>query len=485
MSLDPHVSDTFEILSVFFTNVFYNELYLSAFSQTQQASATSITDLYKKKLIMYYGQMNNDVNKWFNNFIVRIKLEYDKHTKHIFITNAECIDNMCTAFVPTDFIKSIIPNKKFSIVFNCIRSVVSNMIAEIGQQHLTLIIDERKDKDSIITIKESFISQFIAEREKMFGKFIDSHTRETRTTVSAETVKRIRDESEKTKKENNILISKIRSMSLDETNNKREIEKLTNAINVLNSKNEKLCSYVKEYRSKVANLEDNENELEYLHNEISNKKTEIESLEMELYSVKQELANKSRVVNNDRTAEIESLELQLRTVKKELENKVQNTSISKPVESIEYIERPSNNKFLTEKPMINIKSDNNKSAFNKDVYNKDRVENLNKRFNLDIDDDEDEEPIHQTILSNSQLQKNMSINTQQHRELKHSEKPMKFTERLDDNSESNSNNDSSDNSDNISFTNKNTRMNNNIKTSGKQTLSESSDNLDGSEDFDM
>jgi len=296
MSLDPHVSDTFEILSVFFTNIFYNELYLSSLSQTQQSSASSITDLYKKKLIMYYGQMNSDVNKWFNNFIVRIKLEYDKHTKHIFITNAECIDNMCTAFVPTDFIKSIVPNKKFSIVFNCIRSVVSNMISEIGQQHLTLIIDERKDKDSIVTIKESFMNQFMAEREKMFGKFIDSHTRETRTTVSAETVKRIRDESEITKKENGALLSKIRSMMLEDTTSKREIERLTNTINILSSKNEKLCSYVKEFRSKLAHTDDVEQELIMIHRELKEKIEENNLLKHQLFLTREELANKPQVV---------------------------------------------------------------------------------------------------------------------------------------------------------------------------------------------
>ena len=476
MSLDPHVSDTFEILSVFFTNIFYNELYLSSFSQTQQANASSITDLYKKKLILYYGQMNNDVNKWFNNFIVRIKLEYDKHTKHIFITNAECIDNMCTAFVPTDFIKSIIPNKKFSIVFNCIRSVVSNMIAEIGQQHLTLIIDERKDKDSIITIKESFISQFIAEREKMFGKFIDSHTRETRTTVSAETVKRIRDETEKVKKENNILISKLRSMSLDETNNKREIERLTNAINVLNNKNEKLCAYVKEYRSKVANLDDNEHEIEHLYNEVSNKKMEIESLEMELHSVKQELANKSRVVNNDRSAEIESLESQLRIVKQELANKIQSTSTLKPIEQTEYVDRPSNNKFLNEK-QINSAKDNATIDINKSAG----LDDINRRFNkTDVDEEFDDEEYDINTIELPK-QKNKYLNMHSLDKNTQLENPRKFTKSFDD-SESNSN---SDNSDNLSFTKQNTRIDTNVKSSRKHTLSESSNDLDGSEEFNM
>ena len=257
-TLDPNISDTFEILSAFFANLFYNDLYQKAIishNAETKSQYKSVTDTYKSILVLYFNYVNREGAKWFNNFIAHIKIEYDKYTKYVFISNSDCIDNICKAFIPIDFLETVPVTQRHNIVYNCVKNVVSCMISDIVKQHLRLIIDERKNKSNVEYIKDKFFDSFQTEREKMFDKFLDSHVKESRTTVSLETAKRLKQSIGELTAENNSLKHKISLLSNKFGNNERLVEELKSKIEALSERNRKLQSHNNEINKQFKDIQ--------------------------------------------------------------------------------------------------------------------------------------------------------------------------------------------------------------------------------------
>ncbi len=198
MSTEDQINEVFEVLSSFLTNEIYNTLYQSALNGFQQ-NGKSITDNYRSCLVVYYNAMTSAKNNklWFNKFISLAKVSFNTYTPFVYISHEQCINRICSVFVPEDFINAMSNGDKAILVYDCVTRVITNVINEITSNYISKIIDNHNDRENIEKVKDSFLLNFANERDLTIGKFIQNHTKsKLKQSVDFETVKKIRDYAE-------------------------------------------------------------------------------------------------------------------------------------------------------------------------------------------------------------------------------------------------------------------------------------------------
>ena len=161
--------DTFEVISSYFVDIYYNYLYTEAKKLKMSGKTNNITEGYKHALNAYKQGIENpntfkDTLKGISNFFDSCGFT------GLSFTN--CIERITEEFIPKDYYESVSKQQKISILKSVISESNINFIEKIVRKFLSHIIDNHNDMDNIRVLQDEFIDILIIEKERLYHKFI-------------------------------------------------------------------------------------------------------------------------------------------------------------------------------------------------------------------------------------------------------------------------------------------------------------------------
>jgi hypothetical protein len=165
--------DTFEIISSYFIDIYYNHLYIEAKKLKTNRHVKSITDGYKHALNAFLQGIENP--KLYKKTLMGIHNYFS--TTGINLTFSECLERINEAFIPKDYISSVSKQQKLAVLQLVINNSNKSFIQKLVRDFLGSIIDNHEDVDNIRILQDEFIDILIIERENIYNRFIVSKTK--------------------------------------------------------------------------------------------------------------------------------------------------------------------------------------------------------------------------------------------------------------------------------------------------------------------
>lgn len=159
---------TMEIMSNYFVDIFYNELYAAAKQRKASGESPTVTDGYKHALQAWLQSLDNP--------IIYKKIRQGLYTCYVHYASFlaswdKCIDRMVTEFVPEGYIESMTSTHKINVLNRVVKQSNREMILRIAKTHLPIIIDSHT-ADNAQILKKEMVNLLLMERDKMFRQFI-------------------------------------------------------------------------------------------------------------------------------------------------------------------------------------------------------------------------------------------------------------------------------------------------------------------------
>lgn len=171
---------TFEIISSFVVNLYYNNFYEEAKRLHTSGKVDSITDGYKHSVNAYLKSLDNP--KLYRKTIVGIHRYYSATTRFTTITFSDCVDEIVKQFVPPDFFSSTSHKQKDGILRKVLVSAIRQFSADVlCSQLLGAIIDNHKSKNLIRIMQNKMVEALMFEREKLFRDFFAETAKSTQS----------------------------------------------------------------------------------------------------------------------------------------------------------------------------------------------------------------------------------------------------------------------------------------------------------------
>ncbi len=228
---------TFAYLSVYFIDLFYNEVYDRAVRLHRECKINNITDGYKWALEVFLKKINENDMETYSEIVNSIYHTFIDHG-HASLTYENCINRIVREFVPIDYFKICSFNDKTKILASVITTSVRTMINKIISKYLADVIDNHNNEENVSVWQEDFIEILIIQREKLYQDILDVETRTSETGI-VETMK----------KEIKLLFSEKNKLKLENIELKKEIIQLKN---IILSKHKEL----NELKIKLADIQD-------------------------------------------------------------------------------------------------------------------------------------------------------------------------------------------------------------------------------------
>lgn len=270
--------DICELIGCYFVDTFFNALYSSAKSEASKNSTTT-TQEYKLAIISYTNAVNSD-GRYYSQTIHSLLNWYRVNSNQMIASLEEFENKVVGEFVPKLFYIEMSKKEKDIILSEIITKAVNELGAFIAKpQHIKLVIDKRRDPESVRYIQNEMHTIMLTRHDIIQGKFIE---RNKSKKVDAHYVDKLKEalkkqlreklqykeESERAKKIAEKLQSDLNAMEEDY---RGQIEGLENNIN---SKDDKIQTI----KSAMEELVRDKSRLEL---ESKKRATEVESLKLE------------------------------------------------------------------------------------------------------------------------------------------------------------------------------------------------------------
>lgn len=228
---DSKTIAVFDLISAYFTDIFYNHLYDQAKNAKNSGTVPSITSGYKNALTAwntglsktyFYTETIRGIYNWIINY-----------TKIPALTYNDCINKIVIEFVPTDYFEQLSNNQKTGLLKRIISNLNKVSIKKIHNEYMDLVIDNRTRENADI-IKDLMLDTLLFEKESMYQKFVAMQTagatnsKDTMIEKMTLEIKRLIQE----KCEKDVMIKNLKSIIIK---NHATIEKLTETIADLQS----------------------------------------------------------------------------------------------------------------------------------------------------------------------------------------------------------------------------------------------------------
>jgi hypothetical protein len=187
--------DTFELMSVYFIDIYYNHLYVEAKNLRNDAKASSITEGYKHALNAFILGIEN--NKHYKKTLVGIHDSFVMHGGFIHLSFAECISKITDEFIPMDYLSVVTKQQKITILNMVICQVNRTFVERIVRKFMRMIIDNHSEQDNPRLLQDEFVDLLILQRENIYHKFIDKQAKKTDPTLSSKVVESMQAEIKK------------------------------------------------------------------------------------------------------------------------------------------------------------------------------------------------------------------------------------------------------------------------------------------------
>ncbi len=251
IKIPDDVRDTFELIALHFTHVFWNELYSVAKDKFNDG-ANSMTETYKIAMKGYHKHMTLRKIEWFQNSLSHIRHKFNEHGKMTFTVD-DCAQSIADAFIPVDYKNSIKKSDKQNIACTALMNSVGQLIHVIMRERMSMII-ENHIQANMIVLKEDIVRIYILQREEFHSKFIDGDISETRVHTDVVTAKRIMSNVEEVKKINDKLTQELNELRTINDRYKAEIVSRDSTIRDLISTKVQLQADVNRYKKNIYQL---------------------------------------------------------------------------------------------------------------------------------------------------------------------------------------------------------------------------------------
>jgi hypothetical protein len=180
---------TYQLLSSYIVDVYYNHLYIEAIKMKNDASnpVTSITEGYKHAVLAFLSAIDNKSKTYkarhYAQLLKGINEYFTTWTSFSTLTLSDCINKIVTEFVPSDFFESLNKDQRRNILRVVLTSGIRGFSEVVIKDFLTIIIDNHKEQSNIHALKERMVDLFIIERDGFYNKFLLTKIGKTSETV--------------------------------------------------------------------------------------------------------------------------------------------------------------------------------------------------------------------------------------------------------------------------------------------------------------
>ena len=167
---DPRTISVFEILSSYVANLFYHHFYNEAEKMKVDQQIGSVTDGYPHVVRAYISSLNKPL--YYKRSIIGIHQYYQNTTRFTNIPMKDCLNDIIRQFIPDEYFESMNTNQRETILHNVLIDAVSNFASELMSTSLLVrVIDNHRDPDTAVAIKQKIMDCLLFEREKVYRKF--------------------------------------------------------------------------------------------------------------------------------------------------------------------------------------------------------------------------------------------------------------------------------------------------------------------------
>lgn len=178
--------DTFEVMSSYFVDIYYNHLYTEAKNAKINQSTSSITEGYKHALNAYMRGIDDP--RSYKRTLIGMH-DFFQASGFTSMSFTECIERVTTEFIPKDYYATVSKQQKTSILKQLIIGQSNKKFMEkLVRRFMSMIIDNHDDADNIRVLQDEFNNILMIEREGIFHRFIESHTKSIRVKSNTDVV---------------------------------------------------------------------------------------------------------------------------------------------------------------------------------------------------------------------------------------------------------------------------------------------------------
>ena len=167
---DNSVLNVCQILSTYFVNVYYNEIYLRIKELKSVNKGDKLRDSYRQGVTMYFRSLKNKP-VYYKKVIMGIHDLHNKFKSLSTLRLRDCIDSVCKEFVAKEAYDQMTDSQRQGIVRKVILDVNACFIDHIFNNRLDSIINEHKHKENAGVLREEFIDMLLLEREKLLNDY--------------------------------------------------------------------------------------------------------------------------------------------------------------------------------------------------------------------------------------------------------------------------------------------------------------------------
>lgn len=161
--------DTYEVISAYYVDMYYNHIYLEAKKMRTEKSVSSITDGYKHILNIFLQDIDTP-KRYKKNLLALYQFFLDNGFTGL--SFSACLEKIIHEFVPVNYYESLTNTQKNSIIRLVLNQANKAFIEKIAKQYMSSIIDNHMDEDNIRVLQDEFIDLLLIEREGMYQRFI-------------------------------------------------------------------------------------------------------------------------------------------------------------------------------------------------------------------------------------------------------------------------------------------------------------------------
>lgn len=243
------VLSTFNVVSAYFADTFYNHIYLTALDRCRSSNInSSLTDEYKA-CIRDYSVHINDAER-LKSVIIGLHEYYRTHTRYSTITLADFIDELLKNFVPEEHYNAMNLSEKNFFTTRIITNIAKNICKHVLQMDiLRNIIDFHSHTVNTQKLVSAIIQIQIDQRESMYVDFVNSLDKGKNDKVDKKFV-------EKIVKDRNTLFDQLKEAIEKKIQFEQERDRAKKIVVELNKSNKNLESQITYLQSKIAHLEE-------------------------------------------------------------------------------------------------------------------------------------------------------------------------------------------------------------------------------------
>jgi hypothetical protein len=225
---------TIDVMTCYFLDMIYNGLYFKMKDLKTIGTIDNITDGYKSALLSYHKGLSN--NKNLKKCIDNIQRIFNEQPGYANMSFLDCINKIVEQFSPKDAFEGFNDKQRRIILKKVIVDVNAAFIDHILNKRLRLIIDKRKEQQSVQILKDELMSFFLLEREKILSEYYGVVLNIEKTgNISDQTAKRLQQIISETVSKMIIYKKKAEKFEEKSTQLKFELDQLKAELNQLKS----------------------------------------------------------------------------------------------------------------------------------------------------------------------------------------------------------------------------------------------------------